>query len=62
MEYCLYKFASNKYRVGLVEEYSEAKTKYLTDRYLTRKDAIKQLYAVSLQENGVKPEIIIKKM
>ena len=58
MEYCLYKFASNKYRVGLVEE----DTKYLTDRYLTRKDAIKQLYAVSLQENGVKPEIIIKKM
>tara|TARA_R100000655_G_scaffold89741_3_gene130263 strand:+ start:2899 stop:3039 length:141 start_codon:yes stop_codon:yes gene_type:complete len=40
----------------------EDNKQYLTDRYLTRKEAIKQLYAVSLQENGVKPEIIIKKM
>ena len=60
MNYCLYKFASNKYRVGL--DNNDDNKQYLTDRYLTRKEAIKQLYAVSLQENGVKPEIIIKKM
>lgn len=62
MPYVIYKFDKNKYRVGIENDglMSNGK-KYLTDRLLTRRDAIKQLYAVNYKEYGKKPDVKIDK-
>jgi hypothetical protein len=57
MPYIIYKFDKGKYRVGLVDNRTMGDGRmYLTDRYLTRRDAIKQLYAVTYSEYGEKPK------
>tara|TARA_Y100000114_G_C11598002_1_gene248991 strand:- start:139 stop:348 length:210 start_codon:yes stop_codon:yes gene_type:complete len=62
MPYVIYKFDLNKYRVGIEDDGTMSNgQKYLTTRLLTRRDAIKQLYAVSYREFGKKPEIKIDK-
>ena len=57
MPYTIYKFDKGKYRVGLVDNQKMSDGRlYLTDRYLTRREAIKQLYAVCYCEYGLKPK------
>tara|TARA_R100000388_G_scaffold77225_1_gene56209 strand:+ start:55 stop:270 length:216 start_codon:yes stop_codon:yes gene_type:complete len=62
MPYVLYKFDMNKYKVGIEnDETMSDGRKYLSERLLTRKDAIRQLYAVNFKEYGEKPKIKIDK-
>tara|TARA_R100000329_G_scaffold144762_1_gene129763 strand:- start:589 stop:795 length:207 start_codon:yes stop_codon:yes gene_type:complete len=57
MPYTIFKFDKGKYRVGLIDNQKMSDGRlYLTDRYLSRRDAIKQLYAVSYSEYGHKPK------
>jgi hypothetical protein len=65
MPYQLFKFGKNQYKVGIVGNDTMSNGRqYLSNEYLSRNQAVKQLYAVHIQEFGLEegvPSLIIDK-